>query len=37
MLSADTVAQIAAELAEADRNHAVIPRITARYLSLIHI
>ena len=26
-----TVAQIAAELAEADRNHSVIPRITSRY------
>ena len=31
MLSADTIAQIAAELAEADRTHGVIPRITARY------
>ncbi|GAB3170532.1 2-oxo-hepta-3-ene-1,7-dioic acid hydratase [Myceligenerans halotolerans] len=31
MLSHDTVAAIAAELAEADRAHAVIPRITARY------
>ena len=31
MLSADTITQIAAELAEADRTHAVIPRITARY------
>ena len=30
-LSAETVAQIAAELAEADRTHGVIPRITARY------
>ena len=31
MLDADTIAQIAAELAEADRTHAVIPRITARW------
>ena len=31
MLSEETIAQIAAELAEADRTHAVIPRITARY------
>lgn len=31
MLPADTVTQIAAELAEADRTHSVIPRITARY------
>jgi 2-oxo-hept-3-ene-1,7-dioate hydratase len=30
-LSADQVAQIAEELAEADRTHGVIPRITARY------
>lgn len=31
MLDHDTIAAIAAELAEADRTHAVIPRITARY------
>lgn len=31
MLDADTIATIAAELAEADRTHGVIPRITARY------
>lgn len=31
MLSADAIAAIAAELAEADRTHGVIPRITARY------
>jgi 2-oxo-hept-3-ene-1,7-dioate hydratase len=31
MLDADTIASIAAELAEADRTHGVIPRITARY------
>ena len=31
MLDADTIAQIAAELAEADRTHGVIPRITARW------
>lgn len=31
MLSADVIAQIAAELAEADRTHGVIPRITARF------
>ena len=31
MLSEETIAQIAAELAEADRTHGVIPRITARY------
>ncbi|MFT4210782.1 MAG: fumarylacetoacetate hydrolase family protein [Microbacterium sp.] len=31
MLDPDTVAQVAAELAEADRAHTVIPRITARY------
>jgi 2-oxo-hept-3-ene-1,7-dioate hydratase len=31
MLSAETIEQIAAELAEADRTHAVIPRIMARY------
>ena len=31
MLSADTIAAIADELAEADRTHGVIPRITARY------
>lgn len=31
MLSPDVVAAIAAELAEADRAHAVIPRITARH------
>ena len=31
MLSAETITQIAAELAEADRTHSVIPRITARY------
>src|SRR6478735_7384881 len=31
MLSDETITQIAAELAEADRNHSVIPRITARY------
>lgn len=31
MLSQRTITQIAAELAEADRTHAVIPRITARY------
>ncbi|GAA5205574.1 2-keto-4-pentenoate hydratase [Microbacterium kyungheense] len=31
MLSSDDVAVIAAELAEADRTHGVIPRITARY------
>ncbi|WP_442577314.1 2-keto-4-pentenoate hydratase [Microbacterium sp. F51-2R] len=30
-MSADQVAQIAEELAEADRTHGVIPRITARY------
>ncbi|MCR2813695.1 fumarylacetoacetate hydrolase family protein [Microbacterium sp. zg.Y1090] len=31
MLDADTIAAIADELAEADRVHGVIPRITARY------
>src|SRR6478735_11903366 len=31
MLSDETITQIAAELAEADRNHTVIPRITARW------
>jgi 2-oxo-hept-3-ene-1,7-dioate hydratase len=31
MLSAETIAAIADELAEADRAHSVIPRITARY------
>ncbi|MFV0375519.1 2-oxo-hept-4-ene-1,7-dioate hydratase [Microbacterium sp.] len=31
MLQQDTIGQIAAELAEADRIHGVIPRITARY------
>ncbi len=31
MLTPDQVAEIAAELAEADRAHTVIPRITARY------
>lgn len=31
MLDADTIAKIADELAEADRAHRVIPRITARY------
>lgn len=31
MLSPDIVARLAAELAEADRTHGVIPRITARY------
>ena len=31
MLSTETIAAIAAELAEADRTHGVIPRITARY------
>jgi 2-oxo-hept-3-ene-1,7-dioate hydratase len=31
MLDTDTIASIAAELAEADRTHGVIPRITARY------
>src|SRR5690606_6648384 len=31
MLSADTIAQIAQELAEAERTHDVVPRITARY------
>lgn len=31
MLSPDTIAQLAGELAEAERTHAVIPRITARY------
>lgn len=31
MLPPETIAQIAAELAEADRTHGVIPRITARY------
>ncbi|RZI96101.1 MAG: 2-oxo-hepta-3-ene-1,7-dioate hydratase [Microbacterium sp.] len=31
MLDADTIAKIADELAEADRAHSVIPRITARY------
>ena len=31
MLSPEVVAQIAAELAEADREHTVIPRITARW------
>lgn len=30
-LAAETIAQIAAELAEAERTHGVIPRITARY------
>ncbi|MET0296528.1 MAG: fumarylacetoacetate hydrolase family protein [Microbacterium sp.] len=30
-LSPDQIARIAAELAEADRSHTVIPRITARY------
>ncbi|GAB3600385.1 2-keto-4-pentenoate hydratase [Microbacterium tumbae] len=30
-LSPDTIAQLAAELAEADRTHSVIPRITARH------
>ncbi|MFJ3956292.1 2-oxo-hept-4-ene-1,7-dioate hydratase [Arthrobacter sp. NPDC090010] len=31
MLDESTIAQLADELAEAERNHAVIPRITARY------
>lgn len=31
MLSSTVIAQLAAELAEADRAHTVIPRITARY------
>jgi 2-oxo-hept-3-ene-1,7-dioate hydratase len=31
MLDADTIAKIAEELAEADRTHSVIPRITARH------
>jgi 2-oxo-hept-3-ene-1,7-dioate hydratase len=31
MLPAETIAQLADELAEADRTHSVIPRITARY------
>jgi len=31
MLASDDIAAIAAELAEADRTHSVIPRITARY------
>jgi len=31
MLSAEQIADLAAELAEADRAHTVIPRITARY------
>ncbi|WP_345751358.1 2-oxo-hept-4-ene-1,7-dioate hydratase [Microbacterium rhizophilus] len=31
MLSQDEIARIAAELAEADRTHGVIPRITARF------
>jgi len=31
MLTPDQIAQIADELAEADRTHSVIPRITARY------
>ncbi|MFH8250609.1 fumarylacetoacetate hydrolase family protein [Microbacterium sp. B2969] len=31
MLTSEQIAQIAAELAEADRAHGVIPRITARY------
>ncbi|WP_395242727.1 2-keto-4-pentenoate hydratase [Agromyces sp. MMS24-K17] len=31
MLAADVIAAIAAELADADREHRVIPRITARY------
>ncbi|MFB7251524.1 2-keto-4-pentenoate hydratase [Microbacterium sp. NPDC056234] len=31
MLSADAITQIAEELAEADRTHGVIPRITARH------
>ena len=31
MLTPDQIAQIAGELAEADRAHSVIPRITARY------
>ncbi|GAA3635684.1 2-oxo-hepta-3-ene-1,7-dioic acid hydratase [Microbacterium awajiense] len=31
MLSSDTIAQLAEELAEADRTHSVIPRITARH------
>ena len=31
MLDAETIASIADELAEADRTHGVIPRITARY------
>ncbi len=31
MLDADTIAAIAEELADADRTHGVIPRITARY------
>ena len=31
MLHADTIARIAEELADADRTHSVIPRITARY------
>lgn len=31
MLDAQTIASLAAELAEADRTHSVIPRITARY------
>ena len=31
MLGAETIAEIAAELAEAERTNAVIPRITARY------
>ncbi|MCI9888402.1 fumarylacetoacetate hydrolase family protein [Micrococcales bacterium 31B] len=31
MLSPETIAQLAEELAQADREHTVIPRITARY------
>ena len=31
MLTPDQIAQIADELAEADRTHGVIPRITTRY------
>ncbi|MFD4960226.1 2-oxo-hepta-3-ene-1,7-dioate hydratase, partial [Microbacterium sp. NPDC058389] len=31
MLPTEVIATIAAELAEADRTHGVIPRITARY------
>ncbi len=31
MLTPEQIAQIADELAEADRAHSVIPRITARY------